>query len=463
MTDLTPQQAKKLREDPALFVEKVIGKEPYPYQEKFLNSDSDRKVFVAGRQVGKTTVETWEAIHDFATKPGTTVLFIAPTQRQVFNFMEKLKAEISEWIKNPDEYGLEYITKSEIEGTNGSRIMGLPAANKGETIRGYTADTIIVDEAAFVDDEVYTSALRPMLFTTDGKFVLVGTPWGKEGFFYSKFDEANDPEKDSPWFAQRVTTMENPDVPSREIEEARRDLAQKEFEREILGQFTDKKNSFFKNKDINNALEWASESMEEGRIYPEKTGDVCYMGVDVASHGDAKAVFTSIDENGNVFNIDWEADCELAQVEGIIRHAISRHNYKEIVVEENGVGEGPVQRLSNEFSVVSPFRTTIRSKESIYNETNRELQSLKLKIPDLKELTKELRSIEYEKTKRGNLSISAPGDKNDDFADSLALAVAAKSDKSHVERMERAYTFQEASSANVSDSMKNKRAFSFGS
>lgn len=455
-----PDQVKeKVVNKPSFFVDKVLGVEPYDYQKHFLDHDSPRRVLVGGRQIGKTTMLSWLAIHRFATQPDNNVLIIAPTQRQVWNFIEKLKTEISEWLDNPDQYGIEYESKSEIRGTNGSKIFGLPAAGKGDTIRGFTVDTAIVDEAAFVDDEIYTSALRPMLFTTDGEFILSGTPWGQEGYFYKKFDEARDDEVETRWVNFQVSTIQNPDVPSEEIEEARRELSNNEFEREILGQFTDKQNAFFKNATINYCLDWAAD-YPDNVVYPDQETRKCFMGVDVASGGDARAVFTTIDAKGNIFDIEQKAQCELPEVEGTIKNKIrsSDRNYMTVLIEENGLGEGPVQSLERQYRSVKGFRTTIRSKESIYSELKEQMQKGNVALPDISEYKKELRSMEYEMTSGGNQKIYAPGRKNDDFADSLALAFAAKSNKNHTERASRAF---EPRSNSQRNNAENNMRFTF--
>lgn len=450
-----PDEAKRvIKDNPSEFVRRVLGVEPYAYQKDFLNHSSNRKLLVGGRQIGKTTMLSWMAIHRFVTQKDTNVLIIAPTQRQVWNFLEKLKSEISEWLDNPDQYGIEYESKSEIRASNGSKIFGLPAAGKGDTIRGFTVDTVIVDEAAFIDDEIYTSVLRPMLFTTEGEFILSGTPWGKEGYFYKKYEEADDPEVDSPWNTWQIATMQNPDVGPEQIEESRRELTPNEYDREILGEFADKKNAFFKNATINRCLEWTGDYRQDV-VYPPQDTRNCYMGVDVASGGDARAIFTSVDVEGNVFEVKKESKCELPEVEGIIRNKINSgdRNYIKVLIEENGLGEGPVNNLEREFSCVQGFRTTIRSKESIYTEFKNEMQSGKVFLPDIREYKKELRSIEYELTSGGNQKIYAPGRKNDDFADSIALAFAAKSDKNHVERQAHGYTPR--SSSTRSQNIKN--------
>jgi hypothetical protein len=58
----------------------------------------------------------------------------------------------------------------------------ITAAIKAVHILGFSANLVIIDEAARVPDELY-KALRPMLTVADGDLWLWSTPFGKAGFF----------------------------------------------------------------------------------------------------------------------------------------------------------------------------------------------------------------------------------------------------------------------------------------
>jgi hypothetical protein len=72
--------------------------------------------------------------------------------------------------------------------TNGSRIVSLPAGE--ETIRGFSAvSLLVIDEAARVSDDLYF-AVRPMLATSGGSLVALSTPLGQRGFFFEAWESA---------------------------------------------------------------------------------------------------------------------------------------------------------------------------------------------------------------------------------------------------------------------------------
>jgi hypothetical protein len=67
-----------------------------------------------------------------------------------------------------------------MEFVNGSVIEALPAIER--TVRGFSVDLLIVDEAAGVPDHDY-HGLLPTLAAIKGGQVLLSTPRGKRGFF----------------------------------------------------------------------------------------------------------------------------------------------------------------------------------------------------------------------------------------------------------------------------------------
>lgn len=453
LDDVDEDLLTEVREDPVVFVREVLGEEPYRYQREFLRSEKPNKAFVAGRQVGKTTVLCWYVLWKFVTHPNSLTLIFAPSQRQSLNFFDaKMKAEIATWIDNPDDYGITYEAKTEMRGSNGAKIMALPAANRsgaGETVRGYSADCIVVDEAAFVDDEFYTSVLAPMTLTTDGDFILAGTPWGQQGFFYDRFHNDR-------WYSLRVSTMENPDIAPEKIESFREDLTETEFQREILGEFVQKENAAFPEKAIKACI---YQGEELGDNYPDPTGKAYYLGVDPARHGDDRAVFCSMDSNGNVFEVETLQRCSLPEIENKIQSLHRQRAYADILVDETGLGGGPVDALKGDIRNLDGVTFTLKRKMELYQTLRKAMEDEEICLPDDKPLITELRGMEREATPRGRMKYQAESGGHDDFPDALALANWARLDGRTVDRATGVYSFNDDDDSDGSGS----RAYSFGS
>jgi hypothetical protein len=170
-----------IKRDAALFAEHVLGIQLDPWQAKALRSKSDQIIMNVHRQAGKSTIAAIMALHDSLYRPRSTTLVVSRSQRQsreLFKKIVDMRSRI-EWLEDPL-----YSTTTSMDLTNGNRIISVPGSE--ETIRGYSAVTLLlIDEAARVSDDLYHS-VRPMLAVSRGRVVLMSTPFGKRGFFYTE-------------------------------------------------------------------------------------------------------------------------------------------------------------------------------------------------------------------------------------------------------------------------------------
>jgi hypothetical protein len=96
-------------------------------------------------------------------------------------------------------------SRRQIAFSNKSKIIALPCGPVGNSTRGYTAHLVILDEAAFVPDEVISSVVLPALSTTDGSVMMLSTPWDRDHSFYKAFISPS-------WSAYHFQTSVNPTV-----------------------------------------------------------------------------------------------------------------------------------------------------------------------------------------------------------------------------------------------------------
>ena len=188
--------------DPILFCKEVLRFTPDAWQERLL-STSYRKIIVnIARQQGKSTTAAAKAVHRAVCYPRSLILIVAPVKEQA----AELRKRIDEHLR-VGKIPIIVLTdnKRELEFENGSRIIIVAA--KEDTVRSYTADMIIEDEAATVPDEVY-EAMEPMLFVRNGQHILMGTPKGKRGHFSDIWHGAS-----ADWDRYRVTAWENTRIP----------------------------------------------------------------------------------------------------------------------------------------------------------------------------------------------------------------------------------------------------------
>lgn len=445
---------------PLAFTRDVFEKDPHDYQEDFLEAGRLRG-FVAGRQVGKSLALAWLALWKFTTRPNQTILMFSMTQRQAVElFHHGLKPEMEASIFDKDtEWGIVGETKKSIEGANGSRIEALPAANRSDnnTLRGYTADMVIVDEAAFIEDDFFREVIAPMLMTTQGEWVLSSTPYGKDGFFYDKFND-----KDDRWDFEQVSSYDNPSTTEEYVDnEIAAGMDDIQYKQEVLGEFEEAESAFYPASQIRKAMKAEP---------PAFNGRSCYLGVDVARAGRDQTVFCSIDGQGNVFDLQSYQSKPLTHAVGKIRHLNDKHAYQKIVVDETGVGGGVFDELKEDLRNIRGFTFSINSRQSACQQLKKELEGEgdsdgklqpNIAFPgddDGQALAKELKNMDYHMTSGGNMKIHPPSGGHDDYHDALVLAVNAWRKGGPKRTMTRSYHFGEDGSS----SDDGRQAHGFG-
>jgi hypothetical protein len=421
-----------LRENPSEFIKRAIEIEPFDYQADFMDDDSERKVFVAGRQVGKSRVASWMALHYAVTHPDSLVLVTADALRQSSELFSQLQSEINESEMPDDAWGIERSTQTEIEFDHGSRIKVVPTGRNGNKIRGFTADMIIVDEAAFVEDDIFEEVIEPMTFVSDGDIVLCSTPYGASGYFYDKAVEAED-DPESPWTKVQVGSSDNPEISDEKIESFKKGKTRTQVKQEVLGEFVPTGDQFFPNPLIKQVMNDATQRgiIQYGNDNTERREDdnaSVYLGVDLGASGEDETVITKVDEYGNVFDINTH-DMGVVEARKHIEQLDRHYGFDKINVDRTGIGEGPVAELKKNLGrkVEGVYLSTQR-KQSVYQTLKAHMQSGDVSIINHDDARLQLEKLGYSTNRTGNLSIHAKSGFHDDIPDSIALAVWALPD-----------------------------------
>jgi cytochrome c-type biogenesis protein CcmE len=237
----TGDTASPVSDDPATFAA-AVGATPDPWQAEVLRSDHPRKILCCGRQTGKSTVAAILAIHKALTAAGSTVLVVAPGERQaklLFSKAARLYKQAGYPLPAHSE------RRTGLELSNGSVIEALPAVER--TTRGYSVDLLIVDEAAGVADMDYHGIL-PALIATQGEQVLLSTPRGKRGFFHELWHSSDD------WQRVMVRSDEVGRIRHEDLEVFRRTMPEQFFRQEFYCEWLDTEGGLFGYDDISRAL-----------------------------------------------------------------------------------------------------------------------------------------------------------------------------------------------------------------
>ncbi len=225
----------RLALDPVAFARELLGWEPDPWQEKVLQTPSKRILLNCNRQSGKSTTTAILGLHTALYRPRSLILLISPSLRQ----SKELLAKVQGFFKllpekaKPDEDNKLAMTLS-----NGSRIVAVP--NSPDKIRGFSAvDLLIEDEAAFCSDILYRS-IRPMLATSQGRLILMSTPYGKQGHFFEEWQDGGDS-----WEKIKITAYDCPRISKEFLAEERQSMGDRWFQQEYTGVFSDRVDSLF--------------------------------------------------------------------------------------------------------------------------------------------------------------------------------------------------------------------------
>ncbi|MBA3875643.1 MAG: hypothetical protein C0498_01680 [Anaerolinea sp.] len=190
--------AAPVPDDPCETFELAFGSPPMDHQREYLTETADT-CFLKGRQVGATQAAAGLAIHVARSAPGKLAAIISPSMKQSTEVTQR--ARVGLW-----DLGERLVQDSTslIRLENGSRILSLPGTARA--VRGYSADLLILDEAAWITDETWTAA-RPITSATRGRTIVQSTPGVPVGWFWELTRDV--PEG---WHEMRVTSEQAPTV-----------------------------------------------------------------------------------------------------------------------------------------------------------------------------------------------------------------------------------------------------------
>lgn len=193
-------------------------------QLEILDDPARFKVVAAGRRFGKSFLArvmlALEALkdtsangHDLALEE---VYYVAPTFEQARKIMWH---PLKDLLKMEKEGGLirsAHENSCVITLINGRRI-SLKGADRPDSLRGVGLSFVVLDEYAFMKEDVFSLILGPALARSEGSALFIGTPEGKNHFYdlYQKAEKNVAGFED--WKAWRFESLANPTLSEKEI------------------------------------------------------------------------------------------------------------------------------------------------------------------------------------------------------------------------------------------------------
>lgn len=404
----------------------ILLPKPYPLQLEFLRSKAKRKVFVAGRRVGKTTSLAILAVE--AMLAGKRVLEVAPTSDQTDAFWNACKKYLSKAIasgivyKNETERVLR-LPRTPLSGSRGvspilleqlsleeQDIPTMPqirakTAWDADTLRGDYADYLLFDEYSLMAPNAWTEVGAPMLLDNDGDAVFCFTP-KRKNHAHSHYVRAL-ADTSGRWAVFRFSSLKNPHLSETAMAEITQDMTEPEYRQEILAEFLDSEGQVFRNI--------AACMHAPATSYPEHhEGHRIVAGVDWAQVVD----FTAISIGCADCRVELERDrfnrIRFSLQRARIKSLFDKWQPESILVEINSIGKPNFEELEDLGLPVEAFETTAQSKPPAVQNLALALERTSWQFqPDLL-WQAELEAYEEKVTAHGRSVYSAPDGVHDD-------------------------------------------------
>lgn len=391
---------------------------PHPGQLEFLTAEAKFKVLACGRRWGKTDACAVRILHDVCQAKPSRSLILAPTLDQarllfdrVVDLFERL---LERWpFKTAPPEGKPRRTPYPSIKL-GRHIVSARSGHLVRALRGNEADHIVVDEAAYVPEELVAEVAMPMLATTKGALTLISTPRGLNHFW--RFFKMGQEGRHGIW-SRRAPSSESPYVSRTFLEVQRELISERAFETEYEAGFQDSECQVFKTEAVDDALrteiEWdANEPICIGVDWGKYT-DFTTVAVVAGSRADARLI-----ECHRFNRMPWKAMVErVAEIAG-------RFTAARVLCDGAGVGDPLIEGLLDKapYAGIEAYPFTNASKALLVDNLAWMFENRAIAMVPHPELMRELAHFESSATASGLTRFGAQGGFHDDLVIALALA-----------------------------------------
>lgn len=242
-----------------------------PWQIDVWQDPARFKVIAAGRRCGKSNFAIKRTLAAALNAPkGSAVLYLAPTLAQARQIAwDALLDQAGDLVRNSN------VNQGDITLTTGIKIH-IRSGENPDALRGLKLAFAVIDEAAFIKEEVWAKIIRPALADLKGEAIFISTPDGRNWFYdMYQLGQSGDPD----WKSWHLTTYDNPTIDPTEIEAAKKTLSSWAFRVEFESSFDTSGSGIFKE-------EWL-------KYGEEPTDGSYYIAFDLAGFADVASANTA--------------------------------------------------------------------------------------------------------------------------------------------------------------------------
>jgi phage FluMu gp28-like protein len=405
--------------DSVQFATDFLNFQPFPYQEELLRDESPLIAACCGRQVGKTTLAAIKAVHFALYHPNVRILIISAGLRQSMILFDKISDFTNAAL--PAKALMDYRTRTKIHFATGSEIVALPCGRDGSTLRGFTADMVILDEANFIPRIVIDSVIRPTMIThSNAKMIMISTPWMRDHPFYEAMSKPELKFKTYTW-----PTSMNPKITAERLELERKTMGDYDFNREYNATFLDDQFSYLPSQLILECTDDYSLDNEPTQGY--RCQGQYYVGIDFGKHTDHSviAIVKKLPEENLhlVYLKEFPLETPYTAVIGAMRRLNDAYAFAAGYLDQTGVGEGPYEQLKRFIPAMNGVTLTAPTKEDILGRLKLAFEQQKLTLPrENQQLLIQITSQQCQPTISRTLKFTHPSGAHDDQLWALALS-----------------------------------------
>ncbi len=431
----------------------AINYEPHPGQVEvndaiLANFYSDNPAhiveIIASRGWGKTLWLVSNVLVPYLNgHPNAKVMWVAPTYQIAMSPIEDVFRGIDEttgnrWIPEVSPEGEKiWDFKTTISGPvltwYNKATVSFKSADSPESIvsRGY--NLIIIDEAALIEERVFTQQIMGTARKAGIKIFMITSPRGKKHWTYKYFLKGQDPKETSYLSFQQPYTKNpffNPVLAT-----LIKDLPDWLYRQEYLAEFIEDGDSVFRGLEHvvvgpevsfpSQQQEWASDIADVilggGKTKPFSDRRFV-VGLDLAKAVDYTVLYVMDMEDGSCVYYKRMNKTDYKVIVKEAGEICRKYNYADLIFDATGVGSGIADFLETEDITVHPYTFTNESKAELVNKLALAIEYAEIKVPNIVTVKNELSVFTYTLTRTGKLSYSAPAGYHDDIVMALAMA-----------------------------------------
>ena len=321
--------------------------------------------------------------------------------------LSKLPSKMWHWSKDPHVVHI------------ANAVIDFRSAQQPESWEGFGYDKAALNEAGIIlkDLYLYEHAVKPMLWDSNCRIIIGGTPKGK-GKFFELYERGLDPEQKA-YTSIRMSPFDNPYINHQRIYEDMKDMSELAIKQEIYGEFLDDSGIVFRG--ISNVATLNPHDAEAQK----PLGDHIYViGCDLAKLEDF-TVIVVYDRTTNNQMLQMRFNkLEWPYIRQRIKDVSRKYGNALVMLDSTGVGEPTYDDLVRMGVPIQPMKFNNTLKSDLINKLANWVELRHIKMLKLDETIQEFNNFSYDMSEKTNrVFYGAPVGFHDDIVIAHALAV----------------------------------------